>query len=401
MFGVFGKPVIRAYPSSRKSSKHNNGFRTDHQYSIKEQDGYDGDKKQEYRRRHQIVNRSRFRQLVSLKSKFYHGSMLRCAVCFGSLFFICVHMSHHISTKQQLTSGRECATKRLSHKSQNGIANDELMRLFSTKHPRTLQYDNLYSSQPERVLYIPIVKRSITDWTKEDQNRQKDLWNDEEYDPDYVQAFSGYEDQPQCKPMHEWQKLQFPTCNSVHEQALNDEEAWKFLANGWYRQTFEVNDPWSKDPFAMKTLRNIRDFYPNLLDRHRVDALIYERTTSSPWITDIYSYCSYSGLFEYANGGTLMDEILQKDSAPPLSRRKKLKYAIQAASGMADLHSIDSINGYAAMPHTDIMFDQWIWTGDRYKLNDFNRGHLLYWDETKRKSCQYRWNENNPGCVSK
>ncbi len=281
------------------------------------------------------------------------------------------------------------------------IPHTHFMRYYSNAHPISIRFEDISKNQPRKVLPYQ-TEREIEEWTKDDEMRQKDLWNDEKYDSDTIQPFTGYEKQPNCKPMHEWQLHHYPTCNSVHEQALSRTDEGTFLASGWYRQTFEVNDSLTKQPIAMKTLKYERDFYPNLLDRHRVDAVIYERTAASPWITDMYSYCAYAGLFEYANGGTLADEKFREEGRKSnnLSWKDKLEFALQAASDMADLHTIDSVHGYAAMVHTDIMLDQWVWTDDRYKLNDFNRGHLLFWDKKNRRSCPYYWNENTPGNVS-
>lgn len=264
-------------------------------------------------------------------------------------------------------------------------------------HPMQIRYTS--PNESSKIIYTYSTERQLSSWTKRDQEQQEHLKNDEFYNESWVRIFTGYEDQPDCKPMHEWQTHHYPTCNTIHEFPLNDLEQGKYLASGWYRSTFQVLSEY--DPIALKTLGVNKNFYlPNLLDRHRVDGLIYERTTKSPWITDIYGYCAFGGLFEYADGGTLMDRTLREEQKKrkfsPLSRQQKLDFAIQASSGMADLHTIESRNGYAAMSHTDIMLNQWVWVDGRYKLNDFNRGHLFYWNEKKQESCPYLWNEGNP-----
>ena len=267
------------------------------------------------------------------------------------------------------------------------------------RHPIQIRYTS--PDQSSKIIYntYTTTYRHISSWTKRDQEQQEHLKNDKFYDDPKIKVFTGYEDQPICKPMHEWQTHHYPTCNTIHEFPLNDLEQGKYLASGWYRSTFQVLNQY--EPIAFKTLGVNKQFYwPNLLDRHRIDGLIYERTTKSPWITDIYGYCAFGGLFEYANGGTLMDRILRKEQIKrklkPLTREQKLDLAIQASSGMADLHTIESRNGYAAMSHTDIMLNQWVWVDGRYKLNDFNRGHLFHWNEKKQESCPYLWNEGNP-----
>ena len=277
-------------------------------------------------------------------------------------------------------------------------------RFYSTAHPVTIRFDHLLENIPRQVRLEHTI-REIKEWTEEDEQRQQDLWNEEEYEEDEVAVVESYKDMPECKPMHKWQTSQYPTCTVIHEQRLIDNELGKFLASGAFRQTFEIYDQQTDSPVAMKTIRDRRKenlFTPFYLDRHRVDALIYERTSASPWITDIYGFCGLSGLFEFAGGGTMEDIIFDEEDKKrkSLSRIEKLALAVEAASAIADLHSIDSINGYSAMIHGDIYLNQFVRIGNRFKLNDFNRGHLMYWNEKKQESCPYAWDEGHKGNVS-
>jgi len=222
------------------------------------------------------------------------------------------------------------------------------------------------------------------------------------YDKEKYQPFNLYKDQPDCRPMHEWQSYHFSTCNLVHEQPLNDKEGGKYLARGSWRQTFEVYDSGTGDRIALKTLRNTLPFKPNTMERHRVDSVMYERLTSSPYVMDIYGHCGYSGLFEFSDGGTLDGLIRDRQDRgkKPLSRVDKLSLAVEVASGVAAVHTMESRNGYSAMVHSDLHLEQFVWSGGRYKLNDFNRGHLMYWNHRKHESCPYYWPDGNPGPVS-
>jgi len=223
------------------------------------------------------------------------------------------------------------------------------------------------------------------------------------YDDKWDRPFNLYTDQPDCQPMHAWQSYQFPTFNVVHEQPLNGKEEGKYLAHGWWRQTFQLHDSGTDDRIAMKTLRNDRSFTANLMETHRVDSLMCERLTSSPFVMDIYGHCGHSGLFEFSDGGTLKDLVLNRQrrgKKPFISRVDKLSLAVEVASGVADLHTMESRNGYSAMVHTDLYLPQFVRSGDTNKLNDFNRGHLMYWNHRKRESCPYNWPEPNPGHVS-
>jgi len=284
------------------------------------------------------------------------------------------------------------------------IPHKDLSRFFSSPHPVTIRFDDPSENLPRQVCFYHTI-RKIKEWTEEDEQRQQNLWNEEKYEGKKVVLAQPYEDMPECKPMHEWQKSQFPTCTVIHEQRLIDKEFGKFLASGAFRQTFEIYDRQTDSPVAMKTIREKRDKYrftPYYMDRHRIDALIYERTSASPWITDIYAFCGLSGLFEFAGGGTMEDAILDKEEEgqKPFTRIEKLALAVDATSAIADLHTIDSINGYSAMIHGDVKLNQFVRIGNMFKLNDFNRGHLMYWNEKKQESCPYAWDDGHNGHVS-
>ena len=286
------------------------------------------------------------------------------------------------------------------------IPHKDLSRFFSSPHPVTIRFDGDSSETLPRQVRFHHTIRKIKEWTEEDEERQQNLWNEEKYEGKKVGFLAQpYKDMPECKPMHEWQKSQFPTCTVIHEQRLIDKEFGKFLASGAFRQTFEIYDRQSDSPVAMKTIRDRHKenlFTPHYLDTHRIDALIYERTSASPWITDIYGFCGLSGLFEFAGGGTMEDVIIdeEKKKRKFMTRMEKLAWAVDATSAIADLHTIDSINGYSAMMHGDIDVTQFVRIGNRFKLNDFNRGHLMYWDEKKQESCPYAWNYGHNGNVS-
>jgi len=117
----------------------------------------------------------------------------------------------------------------------------------------------------------------------------------------------------------------------------------------------------------MKTLRNKQSFDADAMEMHRVDSLMYERLTSSPFVMDIYGHCGYSGLFEFSDGGILEDLVLnrQRRGKKPLSRVDKLSLAVEVASGVADLHTMESRNGYSAIVHGDLYLTQFVLTGGK------------------------------------
>ena len=133
----------------------------------------------------------------------------------------------------------------------------------------------------------------------------------------------------------------------------------------------------------MKSLRYEHDYSERNFDRHRRDALAAERLTRSQYITDIYSYCANSGLFEFASEGSLTDAFDRHYAATVASGKKdggnieddslrnglldsstKLKSARDLALALADLHEADAVldsNGgilSSAVVHADISSDQ-------------------------------------------
>jgi hypothetical protein len=53
-------------------------------------------------------------------------------------------------------------------------------------------------------------------------------------------------------------------------------------------------------PYVLKTLRFDNAFTEDTLARQRIDALIMERLTSSPFVMDMYGHCAMSDLVQYA-----------------------------------------------------------------------------------------------------
>jgi hypothetical protein len=217
-----------------------------------------------------------------------------------------------------------------------------------------------------------------------------------------------------CIPQHDWQEQSFPTCNALHEQNMVEQsrslakENHKFLLGvGTFRAVWlvehhlpslssssELGGAGRVEQIVLKTLGYDHDMTERREERHRVDALIAERLTASPYVLNIYGYCANSALFEFASGGTLRslekDGILgQWDSA------QKIHVAYQAAAAIADLHDIDH-DGIPSALHGDIDTSQIVSVSANadnnsnkkkaFKLNDFNGARLLYIRDPKHSS---------------
>jgi len=128
---------------------------------------------------------------------------------------------------------------------------------------------------------------------------------------------------------------------------------------------------------------------------------------------DIYAFCGNGGLFEFA-GGKLSRAIRDGDfgngngnsgngnesgDGNGLDQGKRLDIAIQVVRGVADMHTIESRNGHSAFVHSDLKVDQFVQDEDGlFKLNDFNKGHLMYWNSTSNAdTCPYTYRKGpNP-----
>ncbi len=76
---------------------------------------------------------------------------------------------------------------------------------------------------------------------------------------------------------------------------------------------------------------------------------------------------------------------------------------MDVATAITDLHTIDSYNGtYSAVVHADVHMTQFVFAQGRFKLNDFNRCHFMFWNETSNNAtCPYYYLDYNAGNVRK
>lgn len=137
----------------------------------------------------------------------------------------------------------------------------------------------------------------------------------------------------------------------------------------------------------------------------RMDALITEKLASNPTIVDNYAFCALSMIGEAMVHGD-MEKIavpkkgrikLELDPRLPLyvwnnlSGEQKLKYGLQMAETVALLHGFPQ----GTIIHNDLQLSQYLLDeNDNIKLNDFNRGEIMFWNEKDKEYCKYK---NNPG----
>ena len=239
-------------------------------------------------------------------------------------------------------------------------------------------------------------------------------------------------------PSDSWVLRSFPNCNEIHEidlrQGYNprrrniDSAAMAAAAEGG-RLTGYVGsglwrDVWKVDPrgetATMGSEQNKEEDYvdniapPAVLkamkqehpydfrnnDRHRRDALVMERLSSSRYVVDIYAYCGNSVLSEYV-GRTLDDLIYLDDKVkvegqeeaaaaedmelkrlldtlPELTRDTpagRIRLALDVFRGISELHEIDG----GPIVHADLQAKQFLLdpSTKTIRINDFNRCRML------------------------
>ena len=272
--------------------------------------------------------------------------------------------------------------------------------------------------------------------TKNETKRQQSLLDSKSYEDGKAETLKDQGEH--CVAQYDWQEKSFPTCNVLmeidttnlnflpmfHEDHYNNKHELplassslhsysKLLANGYWRDVWSVENLLrhkgeQEEIFILKTMRYMHDYEARNYDRHRRDAVAMEQLTASEFIMDIYAACGNSGLFQYADGGSLDDGIWynyhmdeeKKEKEKPWSSKEKLIIAYQAVSGLADLHNFAK-EGVPAVAHTDIDSGQFVYVDAAgvYKLNDFNRARFIAKNEETDELCTYEVG-NNPGLVS-
>jgi hypothetical protein len=254
-----------------------------------------------------------------------------------------------------------------------------------------------------------------------------------------------------CVPAYTWHYDNRPSCNVVHEIDMIPDGV-NVVAHGGFRDVWRVETISHKDsminngdlhqrqknnstrlskperllPLALKTLKYWKDHDARNFDRHRRDAIAYDRTTWSPHVSNVYSFCGNSGIFDFASEGSLYDAIgragrwvkeqdhhdghgrinITRQDTPYLNR---FEAAQAVAAGLADTHeSEQNDNNPPVIVHSDLTAEQVIYHEGQWKVNDFNCARFLQVKKgtdmlSKHRNesdiCNYNVT-NNPGRVS-
>lgn len=199
----------------------------------------------------------------------------------------------------------------------------------------------------------------------------------------------------------EWQERSFPTCNDIHEIDLRSsvvraEKGYNgtlgYLTSGLWRSVWAV-DPRAvmNEPIILKMMKQQHEVDLRNFDRHRRDALVMERLSSSSYVVDIYGFCGNSVLTEYL--ATSLNEIIRNpfDDNSTITRKTpegRLKLAIDMAKGLQALHEVPG----GPILHADITASQFLVSSSsgRLKVNDFNRCRFMAHDNKTGLPCKLR-----------
>lgn len=307
------------------------------------------------------------------------------------------------------------------HLGTNDLTNSYFFKIHPLLHNRGRPEYNDLDLNHDDYVNANRFQRSIF-FETDDQNDEDDKGVSEAWVDDYYLQYDE-RDYPRECIMPAWTDLHFPVCNIFHEsmtqERFSKSESIRYLASGYYRDTFlwKSTVAHSSDgDFVFKRLRFCAEhnFTPSIGDQMRTEALIMERLSASPRITQIYGYCATSLAVEvgkeitkdivpfvpelqYERGRVPQSDLdeLQKlhqteiYSFNNFTAEEKLDIAIQVAEAVAEMHGFAG----SVIVNDDVHPDQWLQvptaTGRRLILNDMNNAGFLKWNPVKQEYCKY------------
>lgn len=214
-----------------------------------------------------------------------------------------------------------------------------------------------------------------------------------------------------------WSFVVFPSCNSFHEITMDRAEGpeqsfdYRFLGSGTFRQAFLLDDKQLGAQYVIKLNRFLKekmDFGDYAFSQVQLEAMIMLEL-EGPRSMTIYGHCATSVLVErgFSLGETIIKDsnwryfdqkkvdAEQVDGVKPrndLVPKEKLRLSLAMAESIAYMHN----NPKGAIAHHDISFEQWLWDkSHRLRLNDFNKGRILPWNQQERRYCTFWSNQDS------
>lgn len=192
-----------------------------------------------------------------------------------------------------------------------------------------------------------------------------------------------------CVAMREWQTIQRPTCNSVHEVAISEMDGDAELVNGGdYRDVWRIYDYDMETKRAFKSMQFERhEDGHKVYEMMRAEAIAMDHLTKSPYVMSLHGFCALAALYPFSSGGTF------KRAAKKgfLSSEQKLELALHVARATRDVHDIDD-EAVVTMTCADISSGQFVENDETgiYQLADLNVLHFMTWDKETHEPCPFK-----------
>lgn len=194
-----------------------------------------------------------------------------------------------------------------------------------------------------------------------------------------------------CYYPKSWQNKSYPTCLEVH--SINLKADVHYIAHGGRRDVWKVlakNS--SSDEVVLKTLRfngpkDEANKFPSMIESHRIDALIMERLTGSDRIANVFGFCGNSALNEV--GYNNLYKFIDSTDKNQTDFKMHLKFALEAALALSDVHNFESESKESLIVHGDIRPWNFLVSSSKTSviLNDFNAGILLMKNQSSSSNC--------------
>jgi serine/threonine protein kinase len=134
------------------------------------------------------------------------------------------------------------------------------------------------------------------------------------------------------------------------------------------------------------------------LELMRLDGAVGANLQPHPRFVKIFSWCALSMFSEHMKNGDLVQYATPKfdrcdrfdvsKKYSNLTVSTKLRWSLQMAEAIAVLHN----NPGGVFVHNDIWLAQFLVSddGQNIKINDFNLGEIMHWNQEKGEYCKYR-----------
>jgi hypothetical protein len=214
-----------------------------------------------------------------------------------------------------------------------------------------------------------------------------------------------------CEYTQSWHSQNYPTCNSVHEFDFasgilkKSQSSYKNNLDISYLFHGRTRDAWAIRPrpqysatddtttVVMKTIQFGKEFDEFMEEHQRMDSIVTGQLTSSEHVVDIFGYCGDVTINEYAEQGDLDQYITTQGGVHKISSAERLKFAREAALGLADIHTIDGANQPASVVHHDLKPPNMLIINGTLKYHDFNNAQLLKWNDKKNNHCGFTYSD--------